>query len=70
MLSKLLPTNEHPIERALRVLAGAALLAIVFVGPKTPLGWIGIIPLATGLLGSCPLYTVFGISTCKTKAGH
>ncbi|MBL8682719.1 MAG: DUF2892 domain-containing protein [Myxococcales bacterium] len=68
MLSKILPTNEHPIERAVRVVLGLALLAIVFVGPKTWLGLLGIIPLATGLVGSCPLYTLFGFSTCPVKA--
>jgi hypothetical protein len=68
MLSKILPANEHPIERAVRVALGLALLAIVFVGPKTWLGLLGIIPLATGLVGSCPLYTLFGFSTCPVKA--
>lgn len=67
-MHKLLITNEHPLERAFRVALGIALLAIVFVGPKTPWGWIGLVPLATGLLGSCPLYSLFGISTCPTKS--
>ncbi len=67
MLSKLLPANEHPLERALRVLLGLGLLSLVFLGPKTPWGWIGLVPLATGLLGSCPLYTLLGISTCPLK---
>ena len=64
MASKLLPTNEHPIERGARVALGFGLIAIAFVGPKTPWGFLGVVPLATGLLGSCPLYTVFGFSTC------
>jgi hypothetical protein len=64
MASKLLPTNEHPLERALRVVLGVALIAIAFVGPRTPWGFLGIVPLATGLLGSCPLYTLFGWNTC------
>ena len=67
MLSKILPTNEHMIERAIRVLLGLVGLSLVFVGPKTPLGYFGIIPLLTGLVGSCPLYTVFGFSTCSRK---
>ena len=66
MLAKLLPANEHAIDRVLRVALGIALLALVFVGPKIPWGLLGIVPLATGLLGSCPLYTVFGLSTCAT----
>ncbi|MGE0442897.1 MAG: DUF2892 domain-containing protein [Gemmatimonadales bacterium] len=64
MAANLLPRNEHPIERGLRVLVGLGLLAMVFVGPKTPWGWLGIVPLATGLIGSCPLYTLLGINTC------
>jgi hypothetical protein len=69
MLSKLLPKNEHPIERALRVVVGTVLVSMVFVGPKAAWGWIGLVPIAPGLLGSCPLYTLFGISTCRAKAG-
>lgn len=69
-MKSLLPANEHPIERALRVVLGLAVLSLVFVGPKTPWAWLGLIPLATGLLGSCPLYTLFGISTCSTKQQH
>jgi len=65
MSSKVLPRNEHSIERALRVIVGLALLALVFVGPHTLWGLVGLVPLATGLLGSCPLYTVLGISTCS-----
>jgi len=67
MASKALPVNEHNIERTVRVLLGIGLLSLVFVGPKTLWGLIGIMPLATGLIGSCPLYTVLGISTCPMK---
>lgn len=67
MLSKILPKNEHHIERGARVVLGLVLITLFFVGPKTPWGLLGIIPLATGLLGSCPLYTLLGISTCKMK---
>jgi hypothetical protein len=67
MLAKLLPTNEHPAERVARVALGLGLIALAFVGPKTPLGFIGIVPLLTGALGSCPLYTLFGFSTCPMK---
>jgi hypothetical protein len=63
----LLPTNEHPVERAVRVLIGIGLLSLVFVGPKTMWGLIGIVPILTGLIGSCPLYTLIGISTCPVK---
>ena len=61
----MLARNEHTIDRTIRVLLGVVLLALYFVGPKTPWGLIGIIPLATGLMGRCPAYAIFGISTCK-----
>lgn len=67
MTSKLLPHNEHNIERVLRIVLGLGLLSITVVGPQTLWGLIGIVPLATGLLGSCPLYTLFGFSTCPVK---
>ena len=67
MSSKIFPQNEHKVERALRVVAGLVLLSLVFFGPQTLWGLIGIVPLATGLLGSCPLYTLFGISTCSIR---
>lgn len=57
-------TNEGTLDRALRVIAGSVLISLVFVGPQTPWGWIGIVPLATGLIGSCPLYSLLGINTC------
>ena len=60
-------TNEGTIDRVLRVLVGLALIAIVFVGPKTPWGWVGLVPLLTGLVGTCPVYTLLGIRTCKLK---
>ncbi len=56
--------NEGSIDRAVRVVLGLVLLALVFVGPKTMLGLIGIVPLATGLVGFCPLYKILGLSTC------
>jgi hypothetical protein len=57
-------SNVGSIDRALRIVAGLVLLSLVFVGPQTPWGWIGLVPLLTGLAGSCPLYSIFGISTC------
>ena len=66
-MANLLPTNEHPVERVLRTVLGLGVLSLAFVGPKSPWGYLGIVPLATGLLGSCPLYTLFGWSTCPVK---
>ena len=56
--------NVHTIERVVRVALGLAILSLVFVGPKTAWGWFGLVPLATGILGWCPLYVLFGINTC------
>lgn len=67
MLEKLFPRNEHVIDRTLRVIIGAGLLSIAFVGPQTPWGYIGLIPLITGLVGSCPAYRLFGLSTCSLE---
>jgi hypothetical protein len=57
-------TNVGTIDRALRIIIGLVLIALVFVGPKTPWGWIGVVPLVTGLLRTCPLYRLLGISSC------
>jgi len=62
-------TNEGTIDRALRVIAGIVLISLVFVGPQTPWGWLGIVPLATGVIGSCPLYSLLGLNTCSLKKG-
>lgn len=68
MAGRIIPRNEHPVERTFRVLLGLGILSLTVVGPKTPWGFLGLVPLATGLIGSCPLYTLLGISTCRVKA--
>lgn len=60
-------TNEGTVDRVLRVVVGAAVLSLVFVGPKTPWGWVGLVPLLTGLVGYCPLYSLLGIRTCPLR---
>lgn len=55
--------NEGTVDRALRVIIGLAVISLVFVGPKTPWGWLGTIPLVTALIGWCPLYSLLGINT-------
>jgi hypothetical protein len=57
--------NVGGIDRVLRIVVGLVLLALVFVGPQTPWGWIGIVPLATALLGFCPIYPLFKLNTTK-----
>jgi len=64
MASKFFARNEHTVERVIRVVLGLALLSIVFVGPQTLWGLVGIVLLVTGLTGVCPLYSLLGISTC------
>lgn len=64
----LFPNNEHTLERVARVVVGLGVLSLAFVGPATPWAFLGVIPLATGALGSCPLYTLFGISTCARRS--
>ena len=64
-MAGLLVVNEHPVERGLRVLVGIGLVSLVFFGPKTAWGYVGLIPIVTGLSGMCPLYSIFGFSTCR-----
>ena len=62
-----MPKNEGTIDRVLRIIVGAILIALVFVGPQTPWGWIGLIPLITGLVGWCPAYRLLGLRTCPVE---
>ncbi|MBK6457002.1 MAG: DUF2892 domain-containing protein [Gemmatimonadetes bacterium] len=58
--------NEGTVDRALRVALGLALLFVAFTG-RGVWGYFGIVPLLTGLMGSCPLYSILGVSTCPVK---
>jgi hypothetical protein len=58
-------TNIHSIERTIRVILGLALVSMAFVGPANLWFLIGIVPLATGLIGWCPPYAMLGINTCN-----
>ena len=57
--------NIGNVERVIRAIVGLALISIVFVGPQTPWGWLGLIPLGTAAIGWCPPYALFGINTCS-----
>lgn len=59
--------NVGGIDRILRIVVGIVLIALVFVGPKTAWGWIGVVPLVTGLFSTCPLYSLIGLNTCPAK---
>ena len=63
-----MPCNIGRTERVLRGVVGLGLIAITFVGPQTPWGWVGLVPLATAILGWCPPYALLGINTCKPKS--
>ncbi|UWQ78977.1 DUF2892 domain-containing protein [Leisingera sp. S132] len=62
-----MPRNEGTLDRALRIILGLILLSLVFIGPQTLWGLIGLVPLLTGLMGYCPLYQILGLSTCPLK---
>jgi hypothetical protein len=57
--------NIGGLERAARIVLGGAILSLAFFGPQSSWAYLGIIPLVTGMIGWCPAYTIFGISTCK-----
>ncbi len=59
--------NMGSADRIIRAVIGIVLLALVFVGPQTSWGWIGIIPLATAAVGNCPAYSLLGVKTCKKR---
>jgi hypothetical protein len=60
-------TNAGTLDRAVRIALGLVAISLAFIGPRTPLGFIGVIPLVTGLVGFCPLYRLVGLNTCPAK---
>jgi len=61
--------NVGGIDRIVRIVVGLALIAAAATGTVGVWGWIGVVPLATGLIGWCPPYAIFGLNTCKTREG-
>ncbi len=59
--------NIGTLDRILRLIVGVGLIALVFVGPQTPWGYIGIIPILTALIGFCPAYRLLGLKTCRSS---
>ena len=59
--------NVGSIDRAIRAIVGIGLISLVFVGPQSVWGWIGVVPLATAIIGWCPPYALLGINTCGQK---
>jgi DUF2892 family protein len=62
----MLDKNLGTADRWIRIVIGIALVSLTFAGPHTMWGLIGIVPLATAFVGTCPLYTLFGLRTCRT----
>jgi hypothetical protein len=58
--------NVGGTERIIRIVAGIGILSLVFIGPETKWGYLGLIPLVTGLIQWCPISQLLGISTCKS----
>lgn len=58
--------NIGKADRVIRIVLGLILISLVFVGPRTPWGWLGLIPLLTAVVSFCPLYRLIGINTCST----
>ncbi len=59
--------NVGTVDRVIRIVVGLVLISLVFWGPQTNWGWVGLILLITGLIGSCPAYKLLGLSTCPLK---
>ena len=59
--------NVGNLDRVARIILGLGLLSLTVMGPQTWFGLLGLIPLATAIMGFCPLYTVFGFSSCPVK---
>ncbi|AQU83028.1 MULTISPECIES: YgaP family membrane protein [unclassified Halomonas] len=59
--------NVGGIDKVARIVVGAVLIGLALTGTIGVWGWIGLLPLASGLFNFCPLYPLLGISTCKTK---
>lgn len=60
-------SNVGGIDKTLRILVGIALIVLTLTGTIGVWGWLGVVPLATGLFNFCPVYKLVGINTCKLK---
>lgn len=57
--------NVNTVDQVVRIMLGLVLISLVFIGPQTPWGWVGLILIATGFMNFCPVYRMLGISTIK-----
>jgi hypothetical protein len=66
-MSRFFARNEHAVDRVLRVGLGLGLLTLAWIGPKTALGYLGLVPIVTGIWGTCPAYSLLGLSTRRGR---
>ncbi len=66
-MNNLLRANVHTVERVLRVGLGLVLIGLAATEQVGAWGYVGVVPLLTGVVGSCPIYSLLGISTCPTR---
>ncbi len=59
--------NVGGIDKILRIVVGIALIAMTLMGVIGAWGWVGVVPLLTGLFGACPLYSIIGLNTCPIR---
>lgn len=67
---RMFKNNEGMLDRIVRVIIGLVILSLIFIYPDAGWRWwslIGIVPLVTGLIGTCPIYSILGLSTCPIK---
>ena len=62
-MSSLFSSNTGKVDRIIRIIVGILLIGNVFTGLQTPIGWIGVVLLVTGIFGTCPVYSLLGINT-------
>jgi hypothetical protein len=62
-----MPRNIGSLDRIIRIIAGLALVSMVFIGPQTPWGWLGLVLIGTAAIGWCPPYSLLGINTCSAS---
>lgn len=67
VMAQILSVNEHVVDRVLRVGLGVALIGLAVAGSIGVWGYVGVVPLLTGLAGTCPVYSLLGVSTCNIR---
>lgn len=64
---RLFEKNVGTVDRLIRIVVGLFLLSLTVVGPESPWGWLGLLPLFTGVFNTCPVYSLLGIDTGPKK---